>query len=44
MARIPKGRAGTPDDLEGPVVFLASPASDYVTGEMICVDGGALAG
>jgi NAD(P)-dependent dehydrogenase (short-subunit alcohol dehydrogenase family) len=43
-ARIPKGRAGTPADLEGTVIFLASPASDYVTGEMIRVDGGVLAG
>lgn len=43
-ARIPWGRTGMPGDLGGLVVFLASPASDYITGEVIYVDGGALAG
>ncbi len=43
-ARIPWGRTGIPGDLGGLVVFLASPASDYITGEVIYVDGGALAG
>ncbi len=38
--RIPAGRWGTPDDLAGTVVFLASAASDYVTGQVIAVDGG----
>jgi len=43
LERIPAGRWGTPDDLAGPVVFLASPASDYVNGYTIAVDGGWLA-
>lgn len=38
--RIPAGRWGRPDDLAGAVVFLASPASDYVHGAVIPVDGG----
>jgi len=38
--RIPAGHWGTPDDLKGPVVFLASSASDYVNGEILLVDGG----
>jgi len=40
LDRIPKGRWGLPDDLKGLVVFLASPASDYITGALIPVDGG----
>jgi 2-deoxy-D-gluconate 3-dehydrogenase len=43
LERIPAGRWGEPDDLAGPVVFLASPASDYVTGHVLVVDGGWLA-
>jgi 2-deoxy-D-gluconate 3-dehydrogenase len=43
LARIPAGRWGTPDDLAGPVVFLASSASDYVHGHTLAVDGGWLA-
>jgi 2-dehydro-3-deoxy-D-gluconate 5-dehydrogenase len=43
LARIPAGRWGTPEDLQGAVVFLASPASDYVNGYTIAVDGGWLA-
>lgn len=43
-ALIPWGRTGTPDDLAGTAVFLASRASDYVTGQVIYVDGGMLAG
>jgi 2-deoxy-D-gluconate 3-dehydrogenase len=39
-ARIPAGRWGNPADLAGPVVFLASPASDYVHGHVLVVDGG----
>ncbi|GAB5072292.1 2-dehydro-3-deoxy-D-gluconate 5-dehydrogenase KduD [Citrobacter sedlakii] len=41
--RIPAGRWGTPEDLQGPVVFLASRASDYVNGYTLAVDGGWLA-
>ncbi len=43
LERIPAGRWGTPDDLKGTVTFLASPASDYITGSVIPVDGGWLA-
>ncbi|GAB7355707.1 hypothetical protein MBLNU459_g6406t3 [Dothideomycetes sp. NU459] len=39
MARIPAGRWGRPDDFKGPVVFLASRASGYVSGEILTVDG-----
>jgi 2-deoxy-D-gluconate 3-dehydrogenase len=42
-ARIPAGRWGTPEDLVGAAVFLAAPASDYVTGHVLAVDGGWLA-
>jgi len=41
--RTPSGRWGEPDDLIGVTVFLASPASDYVNGQTIYVDGGLLA-
>jgi 2-deoxy-D-gluconate 3-dehydrogenase len=43
LERIPAGRWGVPDDLAGPVVFLASRASDYVNGYTVAVDGGWLA-
>nr|WP_207952362.1 2-dehydro-3-deoxy-D-gluconate 5-dehydrogenase KduD [Paenibacillus turpanensis] len=43
LERIPQGRWGTPEDLKGPVVFLASEASDYMNGHVICVDGGWMA-
>jgi 2-deoxy-D-gluconate 3-dehydrogenase len=39
-ARIPAGRWGTPDDLQGAFVFLASDAAAYVTGTVLPVDGG----
>jgi 2-deoxy-D-gluconate 3-dehydrogenase len=40
LARIPAGDWGSPDDLKGPVVFLASEASNYVHGYTVAVDGG----
>ena len=40
MARTPAGRWGNPDECAGAAVFLASRASDFVTGATICVDGG----
>jgi 2-deoxy-D-gluconate 3-dehydrogenase len=43
LERIPAGRWGEPEDLAGAVVFLASRASDYVTGAVLNVDGGWLA-
>lgn len=43
LERIPAGRWGTPDDLMGAAVFLASAASDYVNGFTLAVDGGWLA-
>ncbi len=43
LDRIPAGRWGTPEDLQGAAVFLASHASDYVTGHVLVVDGGWMA-
>lgn len=40
LSRIPAGRWGTPEDFQGPAVFLASAASDYVHGTILTVDGG----
>ncbi len=40
LARIPMARWGTPDDFKGPAVFLSSDASNYVSGEILLVDGG----
>jgi NAD(P)-dependent dehydrogenase (short-subunit alcohol dehydrogenase family) len=40
--RVPLGRVGEPDDVARVVVFLASPASDYMTGNLLVVDGGYL--
>ncbi len=40
LSRIPLGRAGDPQDAAGTVVFFASSASDYVTGQVLSVDGG----
>ncbi len=41
---LPIGHFGTPRDLAGLAVYLASPASDYTTGQVLAVDGGFLAG
>jgi gluconate 5-dehydrogenase len=41
--RCPLGRWGTPEDIAWPAVFLASSAADFITGQVICVDGGWLA-
>ena len=43
ISKTPAARWGTPEDLEGPVVFLASKASDFVNGHILYVDGGILA-
>jgi len=43
LDRIPAARWGNPEDLQGPVVFLASNASDYINGSTLAVDGGWLA-
>ena len=43
LARIPMGRWGTPEDIAGVAVFLASPAARYINGEILTVDGGWLA-
>ena len=43
IAKTPAARWGTPDDLAGPAVFLASSASDFVNGHILYVDGGILA-
>lgn len=40
LSRIPLGRTGLPEDLAGTIVFLSSEASDYITGQIIPVDGG----
>lgn len=43
LERIPAGRWGRPEDFKGPVVYLASNASNYVTGDFVVVDGGWMA-
>ena len=44
LARVPKGRLGEPQDLVGPLLFLASAASDFYTGHILYADGGYTAG
>ena len=44
VTRIPKGRLGEPEDLAGPLLFLASRASDFYTGHILYADGGYTAG
>ena len=44
LARLPKGRLGEPSDLAGPLLFLASKASDFYTGHILYADGGYTAG
>jgi NAD(P)-dependent dehydrogenase (short-subunit alcohol dehydrogenase family) len=41
---VPWGRAGTPADIANAVLFLCSPLADYMTGEVVSVNGGTLAG
>ena len=43
LAKIPAGRFGRVEDLIGAVVFFASPAAEYITGQMLTIDGGYLA-
>ena len=44
LSRVPKGRLGEPQDLAGPLLFLASKASDFYTGHILYADGGYTAG
>jgi NAD(P)-dependent dehydrogenase (short-subunit alcohol dehydrogenase family) len=44
LGRVPKGRLGEPSDLAGPLLFLASAASDFYTGHILYADGGYTAG
>src|ERR1700733_8375325 len=44
LTRVPKGRLGEPSDLAGPLLFLASKASDFYTGHILYADGGDRAG
>lgn len=44
LTRVPKGRLGEPSDLAGPLLFLASAASDFYTGHILYADGGYTAG
>lgn len=39
QGRVPAGRWGRPEDLAGAAVFFAAPASDFVNGQILCVDG-----
>lgn len=42
-SRMPIGRIGTPEDIAGAVVFLASDAADFIHGQVLTIDGGRLA-
>jgi len=44
LSRVPLGRLGEPEDLAGPLLFLASKASDFHTGHTVYADGGYTAG
>jgi gluconate 5-dehydrogenase len=44
MSRIPFNRPMQPDELVGTAIYLAAPASDFVTGQIVFVDGGSTAG
>lgn len=44
LAGIPLGRIATPDDIAGPIVFLASPLARHITGEVLSVNGGSVLG
>ncbi len=44
LSRVPRGRLGEPSDLAGPLLFLASAASDFYTGHILYADGGYTAG
>jgi len=44
LTRVPKGRLGEPEDLAGPLLFLASNASDFYTGHVLYADGGYTSG
>jgi NAD(P)-dependent dehydrogenase (short-subunit alcohol dehydrogenase family) len=44
LKRIPIGRLGEPEDFIGTLIYLSSKASDFMTGAVLCVDGGYTAG
>jgi gluconate 5-dehydrogenase len=43
-SNVPLGRWGQPDDLAGTAIFLCGPGAEYVSGQVLCVDGGWVAG